>query len=705
MDNKLEVNGNLYGVGIAQNGAVVNQNIILPKHKTPTQLTLKLGEDAIVGRAKELQEIDTLLKESSSLLLINGIGGIGKSTIASYYLHSQKEKLDYYGFFEGLESFTSELREPLALQQEKEDDAFIEALSKLRNLKGNKLLVFDDVKDIEENQDKIEKILALKDSRYKILLTSREEIEDIEQYYLDVLSLGDAKELFNSIYKVEDEVLLEEILVFLDCHAFFVEMTAKTLKSKKTLTAEIIKDKFENGEFSTIKRNRKKSFNDYLNKLFSFDELDDEEILMLKQLSVLPSIEIEFEFLEEIFDKEGDENFEEILNYLCEKGWLSSFENGYKLHQVVKEFLLLENNLVSFEEIEQIFKMFSSIVVRLDSDVKIKNQKYFIYLESLIKILDILKIENNKVFTFIGYCGKVFSSLGRYKKAEEFYIQGLRIKEKILGKEHYSTATSYGHLANLYKIVGNYEKADFFYNQALKVREKVLDANHPDIAKSYNNKAGIYMIRGDYEKAEECLLKALESNKKNLELEPLFTSAIFNGLADIYEKKGSYKEAKKLFSKTLEINKSTLGLEHPKTAVAYNKLGGICESMENYKDAEIFYLKALDIQEKILGEDHLDTTITYTNLANFYNLIKKYNKVESLYQKALKTQIKLFNIEHYNIAIVYFGLASFYFNIKKYQESNDYIQKALNIFEKINHPYLNDAREMQGKIKFELLRK
>jgi len=162
MDKNTIVYGNVYGVANAEDGANIHQNIILPKHKTPTQLTSKLGKDTIIGRVKELDEIDRLLNESNSLLLINGIGGIGKSTIASYYLHSQKDKLDYYGFFEGLDSFTAELREPLALQQEKENDAFMEALAKLRNLKGNKLLVFDDIKEIEENQDKIEKILALK---------------------------------------------------------------------------------------------------------------------------------------------------------------------------------------------------------------------------------------------------------------------------------------------------------------------------------------------------------------------------------------------------------------------------------------------------------------------------------------------------------------------------------------------------------------
>jgi hypothetical protein len=40
--NNFEVNGNLYGVGVAHDGAVVNQNIILPEHKVPYQLTSKL---------------------------------------------------------------------------------------------------------------------------------------------------------------------------------------------------------------------------------------------------------------------------------------------------------------------------------------------------------------------------------------------------------------------------------------------------------------------------------------------------------------------------------------------------------------------------------------------------------------------------------------------------------------------------------------
>jgi len=135
-----------------------------------------------------------------------------------------------------LESFIVELREPLDLKAEKPHEAFLEALSKLRGLEGKKLLVIDNVKNIEENQKDIDKILDLKYSGYKILITSREEIEgDIYQYYLDILSKEDAKALFNSIYKVEDEKLLEEILEYLDYHAFFIEKTAHSIK--KTVTS------------------------------------------------------------------------------------------------------------------------------------------------------------------------------------------------------------------------------------------------------------------------------------------------------------------------------------------------------------------------------------------------------------------------------------------------------------------------------------
>jgi len=695
-----------------------NVTVNLPKHKTPTQLTSKLGKDTIIGRAKELHEIDTLLKKSSSLLLINGIGGIGKSTIASYYLHSQKDKLDYYGFFDGLDSFTSELREPLNLQQEKEKEAFIEALSKLRNLKGNKLLVFDDVKEIEENQDKIEKILALKDSGYKILLTSREEIEDIEQYYLDVLSLADAKELFNSIYKVEDEVLLEEILGYLDYHAFFVEMTAKTLKSKSTLTPEIIKDKFENGEFSTIKRKRKESFNDYLNELFSFDELDDEEILILKQLSVLPSIEIEFEELEYILNmskqnnnegvillqRKNSEDFEEILKYLSEKGWISSINNSYKLHQIVKEYILSFHRPI-FEEIEIVLDVYYILLYNVhDIEIAMSLKDKIKYFESLSKILKLLNTKNENVAYFFARLGLIYQHINNYKQAELNYLRTLDIDKKIFGEINFNTATSYNNLATLYMDMGVYEKVEFFLLRSLEIREELFGLTHPDTANSYHNLADLYMLEGKYTKAENLYLKVL-SVLKDTNLNIAIT---YNNLAELYRAEGKYGKAEPLYKKAIKIREKLQGINHPDIATNYNNLGLLYYSIKQYKKAKSLYEKALRIQEKVLGVNHPTTASTYNNLASLYEAIGNNKKAEIFYLKDLKINEEVLGSEHLTTAESYHNFGSFLCDKKSFKKALPYISKSIKIWEKIlppNHPNLISAYQWLNTIHKELKEK
>lgn len=131
------------------------------------------------GHSK-LIEIEDNLLISDNALLIKEIGGIGKSTIASTYINKHKNNFDYYGFFEGIESFLTELRINLDIKSEKEQDAFIEILFKLGNLEGKKLLVLDDIKDIDNNQEKIKSILEFKHKGYSILLTSREEIEKVK---------------------------------------------------------------------------------------------------------------------------------------------------------------------------------------------------------------------------------------------------------------------------------------------------------------------------------------------------------------------------------------------------------------------------------------------------------------------------------------------------------------------------------------------
>jgi tetratricopeptide (TPR) repeat protein len=285
---------------------------------------------------------------------------------------------------------------------------------------------------------------------------------------------------------------LEEILGYLDYHAFFIEKTAHSIK--KNLTPQILRDKFKNGEFAQISVKRKQSFNKFLNQLFSLDSLDGEEILMLKQLSALPSIEINLENLEYIFQKKEDVEFVELLDYLCEKGWLSKLEGGYKFHQIIKEYILSSNHTPLFEEIEVVVDTLDRVIENsANIQVAVNNRDNIVYFESLANLLERLENENEKVGTFFNNFGLIHYHLGDYEKAEPLYLKALKIREKVLGEEHPHTDTFYNNLAVFYYGQGDFERAYGFMQKAVDVWSKVLPSNHPDLI---NAKKGLEMIEG-----------------------------------------------------------------------------------------------------------------------------------------------------------------------------------------------------------------
>jgi len=645
MKRKTTIQGDITGVAIAEN-STINQTIIQNmEFEVPKQLSSKLGKESIIGREKELKEIDELLNSSNKTLLINGIGGVGKSTMASYYLHSKKEELDYYGFFEDLGDFVAELEMSFNLQNDENKKGLSTVLFQLRQLKGEKLLVIDDIKKIDKNREAIEQILELRHSGYTILLTSREEINFVESYYLDMLSMKDAKKLFNSIYSIEDEVLFEEILELLDCHALFVELTAKTLQNRKSLTPLKIKKMFESGKFANVNIKIGEIFNTYLKKLFKFSTLNRAEKEILRKLTILPSIELSFEYLEKILkthfplmpfyrvvpylidyliripfeNLSPTERVEFNLNSLVEKGWLSKTDNGYKSHQIIKEYILSNYP----PDIMEVSLTVDLIQAEIDNNIFDEKSliKNLIYMEA--KILFFIKAMSTK-------------------------------KEKI---DYYNS------LGFLYYEQGLYGKAKSSYFNAIEIL-KNLNKEYPKIANSYNGLGEIAYLNRNFDKAEEYHFIALDIQKKSLKnMNHFDVSRTYLGLAKIHKNK------------------------------------------EEYQLSESYYLQALDIEINKLGESHLRTISTYRELAEFYQLNNKYDIVEKIHMKVLDVRIKTFGKTHLHTAMSYMDLALFYFDSNSFEKAKVFMEIGLEIFKKnlsLHHEWIINAEKYLKTIEFKI---
>ncbi|MCX6051106.1 MAG: NB-ARC domain-containing protein [Campylobacterales bacterium] len=307
----------------------------------------KYRDENIFGRDEDLKDLEKLLQKNNHLALINGFGGIGKTTLASkYYLNSQNIYDNMYWM-----EFSNSLKETfvnfhLTLFEEtsnlSEDEIVSKVLHKINNTHGHNLLVIDNVHD-NKNTELIESI----NNNCKVLITSRKSFESIETLELKILSLESSKKIFKKYYTKEcNENTLDEIIKKTAGHALTVELLAKASnknkrKSLEDILAHMLEVGFdlskvlnENFDESLVVEQLVKRFEDDLK------DLNDTQKLILQNLSILTAQEFnEKKFLTWMgVDEDDYDNYEASVESLVEIGLIKRVgDSKISMHQVISE--------------------------------------------------------------------------------------------------------------------------------------------------------------------------------------------------------------------------------------------------------------------------------------------------------------------------------------------------------------------------------
>ena len=203
---------------------------------------------------------------------------------------------------------------------------------------------------------------------------------------------------------------------------------------------------------------------------------------------------------------------------------------------------------------------------------------------------------------------------GRYAEAEPLLVQALDIRREALPEGHSDIARSLNNLAELYRAQSRYAEAEPLYKQALNIVRQALGEQHPHVATSLNNLALSYESQGRYAKAEPLYLQALDIRRHNLGKDHPDIAQSLNNLAGLYVSQGHYAEAEPLFKQALDIHRQAYGEQHSHVATSLNNLAGLYKSQGRYAEAEPLYLQALAILEDALGAQHPHTLTCRENL-------------------------------------------------------------------------------------------
>jgi tetratricopeptide (TPR) repeat protein/GTPase SAR1 family protein len=654
----------------------------IPKALTGTIPLRKL--DKITGRRNDLEKLKQMLETKQEIVLMNGMGGIGKTTLAEVYVDEYYDNYRHLAwinveekFFDALVSNAVLIRN-LNLENTDPKVHFDLCLNELQKLPGPNLLVIDNAHpDLAQYHRHLPG-----HPNWHVLITSRERIAPYEIMELDFLPEKDAIELFRQHCTLFTNEEVQQLVHAVEYHTLTIEVLAKSATLNRwdyAKTCDALKsDAHSHVAVAHSGHQKIDRVKTYLANIFRAGNLNHEEQWILKQFTALPGDYIEYEFLHAILQAEKlpwHEHFAANLEALFEAGFLLKQDNSYKMHAILKE-VVQKQLKPQPEDIEQILKNVINLL-KLDQtqDNPIDKFPFILYGEA---ILALFSDENDSGISLLkNHLGIAFKNLGEYEKARDLLEAALQSDFETFGEKHATVASRQSNLAMVYKDLGEYEKARDLLEAALQSNFETFGEKHPTVATRQSNLALVYRNLGEYKKARDLLEAALQSNLENFGEKHPAVAVSKSNLALVYQDLGKYEKARDLIEAALQSDLENFGEKHPNVAIRQSILAVVYKDLGEYEKARDLFQAVLQSDLENFGEKHPNVATTQSNLALVCQDLGKYEKARDLLQAALQSNLKNFGKKHPTVAIRQSNLALVYKDLGEYEKARDLLQAAL----------------------------
>lgn len=629
------------------------------KFEIPIEITNipRVSREDFYGRIDELDYINKHFSNSDKALLIRGIGGIGKSSLANFFATKNKSNYSHIVWIDILNNiektppitdldimrafvFHPTLTKNLSLKLNKDSpikDRFIQIMNRLQSLEGKHLMVVDNV------THEIEKLIELlpKYPSWQIIFTSRHSMTFFKELELGKLQKKEAENLFYNFYTLEkDEEKLNSILIFFDNHTLTIELLAKMANTMGFSLNKLI-DRLEKEGLDILNAEKIKSKHDvssepqtpyeYLTRILKVANIGKTAIKYLQYFSILPSIYIKYEKLEKIFDAKNEDFFLSSLIELEKKGWLLLSNKSqviekreFRSHQVIQEVTRnqLKPELSNCYPVINYFGKMLSYILSTNPELL---KEFLPYLESISKYIVVVKNKNfqvNDLAAVFANLSKYYEHIGDYHKSFEIYSKNLNLKLSLINKykkekddigieiQEWELGVSFSNMASKYADLGKFQKAIELELNAIKLKNrpsKVIFKSPQTIATSYVNIGLYYFYIGDFQNALIYQRKGLDIDLMQIKAEmpgaELDLAFSLHNLALTYRSIGKIDEAINVLTQAILIREQLIP-SHPELAKSYGNMADFFIGFENYIMAGIFAKKCLEIRQKVYPKNH-----------------------------------------------------------------------------------------------------
>ncbi|MEZ4942912.1 MAG: hypothetical protein R3D58_18720 [Saprospiraceae bacterium] len=633
------------------------------------------------SRADDLAAVREQLQGDRCLVLVNGTGGIGKTSVAAAFCadHAADFNCIVWMHCENRvrEAFLrsplySRLFAPGAFAPGTPEDTIFEAmLARFASApEGPKLLVLDNANDGDE--------LVLHERRLRnlagwaVLVTSRAEDTGLPYRRIGTLPPERAHTLFCDHFPpaAAQPELLERLLAAIGYHTLLVECLAKHLANRlakgknadvqalcDSLSQDGVLELPKSGAVKVGWQNHPPAAPDaLLDALFTLEKLDAPAQQLLQQLALLPAEPQPLTLLYTLFSLEDETEasaiFDARLEALARSGWLEFYPGeGYRLHPVPGA-VVRRRLLPDFEScgglVQQLRSMLADQTIHLERRLELCDAAHSVagYLAG--------EAQSPVASLHVHLADTEYDS-GNFSDTERLLQEAAWIYEA--AGDFKGQSWVFERLGRYHQTCGDFDAALEFFEKYRALQEQFYEVEPDDewvknnLAISYEKLGNLWQKRGDFDRALDYFEKRSQlgeelyaSNPRNESLKHGLAIS-YGKLGELWQKRGDFDRALDYFEKWSQLGEalyaSTPRNESLKNglAISYEKLGALWQDKGDFDRALDYFEKDAKLTEELYATNPRNESlknnlaISYEKLGDVYLKTNDFKQAETYYSK------------------------------------------------------------------------
>ncbi len=289
-------------------------------------------------------------------------------------------------------------------------------------------------------------------------------------------------------------------------------------------------------------------------------------------------------------------------------------------------------------------------------------------------------------YTTIADLGLLYSTMGRYGKANDFTEQALELRLENLGEDNPGYGASLNNLSVLQKETGDYNEAEINIKKAIKVLETAETQTSMPVAIALNNQAMLYQAMGRYDQAAELMTKVIDISSDLQGEKSANHQKFLSNQAMLYREMGKLDESLALFKQLIKIKERRFGTKHPDYAHMLNNLASLYLQLDQPEEVEPLLKQSLKIYEDKFDKEHKLYASALKDLGNFYRYTENFDEAEKSLKESLEISRTVLGENHPEYVDNQEDIGILYWKMGNTVEAQDWFSESL----KATMNFIND---------------